>query len=83
MSQTYKVMRRNITFSLLAFGIAAAALFAQATPSQLETFLKKQLGFTALEIADLERGRNYHQAPSDNGRQRGGRFCNHALAGSF
>src|SRR4051812_30245711 len=49
-------MRRNITFSLLAFGIAAAALFAQATPSQLDTFLKKQLGFTALEIADLERG---------------------------
>ncbi len=49
-------MRRNIILSLLALALAAVALFAQAAPSQLDTFLKKELSFTPLEIADLERG---------------------------
>ena len=49
-------MRRTITLSLLSLGVAAAALFAEATPPQLDMFLRRQLGFTPLEMGDLEKG---------------------------
>src|ERR1051326_3425746 len=49
-------MPRTITLSLLSLGVAAAALFAEATPPQLDMFLRRQLGFTPLEMGDLEKG---------------------------
>jgi hypothetical protein len=49
-------MQRLVTAGLLVLGLTAAALFAQAPASDLEGFLRKQLGFTPLEISDLEHG---------------------------
>jgi hypothetical protein len=48
-------MRQVIIIGLLFCGLATA-LFAQTLPSDLETFLRKQLSFTPLEIGDLEHG---------------------------
>jgi hypothetical protein len=57
-------MRRTITLSLLALGFGAVALFAQTAPPQLDMFLRRQLGFTALEIGDLERGQIVVKLPA-------------------
>src|SRR5689334_17244317 len=57
-------MRRTVILCPLVLGFAAMALLAQATPPQLETFLRRQLGFSLLEIGDLERGQVVVKLPA-------------------
>lgn len=56
-------MRRIVTTALLLCGMAAA-LFAQAIPADLATFLRNRLYFTPLEMADLERGQSVIKLPA-------------------
>jgi len=48
-------MRQVIIIGLLVCGLASV-LFAQALPSDLDMFLRRQLSFTPLEIGDLDHG---------------------------
>jgi hypothetical protein len=46
----------GIAFSLFAFLWIAATLIAETSPSDLQTFLRRQLAVTPLEMASLEKG---------------------------
>ncbi|HLH30656.1 MAG TPA: hypothetical protein VKY31_05600 [Terriglobia bacterium] len=56
-------MRQVIRIGLLLC-VVATALFAQAIPSDLESFLRERLAFTPLEIADLQRGQIVIKLPA-------------------
>jgi hypothetical protein len=49
-------MRQAVTGALLALTLAGIALFAQTAPTDLDQFLRRQLGFTPFEMSELERG---------------------------